>query len=174
MDREEAVMVSKLVNCSSRALEMHAEQRRDATWQYVAAVTNRGSRALPSGESLRTIAGRFGVAHDTVRRMLRKLPNVSPEEYHEVALDPGTGFPRWRYVREGGAGWLDMKEKMDVEQLTQREAERLAKKIATLMDKASPEAARRAVQMLGIEAQMEAANEDAHDFSAANVEAADF
>ncbi len=174
MDRLGAVLLSKLVNCSSRALEMHAEQRRDAAWQYLAAVTRRGAVGLPAGESLRAVGGRFGVGHETARRMLRKLPMVNPRDWSTEALDTGTGFPRWRYVREAGAGWHDLKEKLDVEQMTQHEAEKLAKKIGALMDKATPEAVRRAVRMLGIEAQLEAVNEDSLAFAAETGEATDF
>lgn len=169
-----AVLVSKLVNCADRALEMHAEQKRDAAWQYLAVVTHRGTAALPASESTRTIGGRFGIGNATVARMLRKLPEVNPRDWSSGALDTGTGFPRWRYVRGGSAGWQDMKEKLDVEQLTQHEAEKLARKIGALMDKATPEAVRRAVRMLGIEAQMEATNEDAQDFAAATAEVTDF
>lgn len=174
MTRIGAVLVSKLVNCAERALEMHAEQRRDAAWQYMAAVTHRGARELPEGESLRVIAGRFGMSPDTAHRMLRKLPEVNPKDWSEAALDTGTGFPRWRYVREGGAGWQDMKKGLDVEQMTQHNAEKLARKIAALMDKATPEEVRRACRMLRIEDQLEAVNDDARDFDAATAEVADF
>lgn len=174
MDQRHAVLVSKLVNCSDRALEMHPEQRRDAAWQYLAAVTLRGAACLPSGESLRTIAGRFGIGYGTVHRMSCRLPEVNPEDWSIEALDGGTGFPRWRHVRESGAGWRDMKEKMDVQQITQHEAEKLARKIGALMDKATPAAVKLAVQMLGIEAQLEAVNEDARDFVSSTAESADF
>lgn len=171
----EAVMVSKLVNCSERALEMHAEQKRDAAWQYVAAVTRRGATGLPVGESLRTIAGRFGISKDTAQRMIRKLPEVNLKDWSSAALDTGTGFPRWRYVREAGAGWHDMKEKMDMSQRIQHEAEKLARKMGALMDKAfSPEVGRRALQMVWIEEQLEAVNEDARDFTEATAEVAEF
>lgn len=171
----EAVMVSKLVNCAERALEMHAEQKRDAAWQYVAAVTRRGATGLPAGESLRTIAGRFGISKDTAQRMIHKLPEVNLKDWNSTALDTGTGFPRWRYVREAGAGWRDMKEKMDMGQRIQHEAEKLAKKMGALMDKAFlPEVGRLALQMLWSDEQLEAVNEDARDFTAATAEATDF
>ena len=174
MERAQAVLASKLVNCTDRALEMHPEQRRDAAWQYLAVVTRRGAVGLPAGQSLRTIVGRFGIGYGTAQRMSRKLPEVNPKDWSSEALDTGTGFPRWRYVREAGAGWHEMKEKMDVEQITQHEAEKLARKIGALMEKATPAAVRLAVQMLGIEAQLEAVNEDAHDFNAATAESMDF
>lgn len=174
MKRTEAVMVSKLVNCGDRALEMHPEQKRDAAWQYLAGVTLRGSQQLPEGESLNAIAGRFGVGRATVQRMVHQLPKVNPEDWNSAAYDPGTGWPRWRYVRENKGGWHDMKEEMDVEQLTQHEAEKLAKKIGALMDKATPEAVRRAVGMLGIEAAMEGSNQDTKDFETEAAEELEF
>jgi ParB-like chromosome segregation protein Spo0J len=174
MKRLVAVMVSKLVNCGERALEMHSEQRRDAAWQYLAAVTRRGAEGLPEGESMRAIAGRFGIGVATVSRMAHQLPKVNPKDWSTEAHDPGTGFPRWRYVRESRGGWHDMKQEMDVEQITQHEAEKLAKRIGALMDKATPEAVRRAVRMLGIEAAMEASNEDTRDFIAETADAGDF
>ena len=67
-----------------------------------------------------------------------------------------------------------MKEMMDVEQITQYNAEKLARKMGALMDKATPEEVKRAVRMLGIEAQLEAANADAREFTEATAETADF
>jgi uncharacterized ParB-like nuclease family protein len=174
MTRQGAVLISKLVNCSARALEMHPEQRRDAAWQYLALVTRQGAEGLPKGESTRTVGGRFGMSHDTVARMLHQMLRVNPADWNPEALDAGTGFPRWRYVREQGAGWKDMKEKMDVEQITQHEAETLARKIGALIDKASPEAAERAMRMLSVESALERTNEDAQEFAEATIDGSDF
>lgn len=174
MDYQQAVLASKLVNCADRALEMHPEQRRDAAWQYLAVVTRRGALGLPAGESIRSIVGRFGIGYGTVQRMLCKVPEVNPKDWNSEALDTGTGFPRWRYVREAGAGWREMKEKMDVDQITQHEAEKLARKIGALMEKATPAAVQRAVQMLGIEAHLDAVTEDTRDFAAVTSESLDF
>jgi len=160
MRRCEAVLASKLVNVSARALEMHREQRADAAWQYLTTVTRIGADGLPKGESLRTVAGLFGIGKDTVRTMLCRLPKVNPKEYSEASYDPGTGFPRWRYVREAGAGWQDMESKMTPEQLTQHEAEKLAKKLGALIEKASPRAVQRALEMLANEAKLAANNAD--------------
>jgi uncharacterized ParB-like nuclease family protein len=174
MDRRLAALVSKLVNAAGRALPMHKAQQLDAAWQYMAAVTRQGAEGLPVGESLRTIVGRFSIGYGTAQRMLRKMPEVNPRDWNSEALDAGTGWPRWRYVREAGAGWRDMKEKMDVEQITQHEAEKLARRIGALMEKATPAAVKLAVQMLGIEAQLEAVNQDTWDFAAATAESMDF
>lgn len=174
MDRRLAVLVSKVVNAAGRALPMHKAQQLDAAWQYMVAVTKQGAKGLPLGESLRTIVGRFSIGYGTAQRMLRKIPEVNPKDWSSEALDMGTGWPRWRYVREAGAGWRDMKEKMDVGQIIQHEAEKLARKIGALMEKATPAAVRLAVQILGIEAQLEAVNEDTLDFAVATAERMDF
>lgn len=173
MDRQRAVMVSKLVNCGERALAMHPEQCRDAAWQYLAAVTRRGAGQLPAGDSCRTVAGRFGISKDTVSNMLRKLPMVNPKDY-AGALDPGTGWPRWRRVREGPAGWRQDHEEMDMEQVTQYRAEQMAKKIGALMDSDTPEVFRRALLMVEIEEQHEVTNPDALSFDAETAETVDF
>jgi len=164
MVRRMAVLVSKLVNNDARALEMHDEQKRDAAWQYLAEVTHRGTQKLPAGESIRTVAGRFGIAKDTVQRMLRMLPRVNQKKY-EGQLDPGTGWPRWRVVRRGPDGWTQDAEEMDMEQVTQHRAEMLAKKIGALIDSDTPEVVRRALEMLKIEDQLAANDEDTRAFA---------
>jgi ParB-like chromosome segregation protein Spo0J len=174
MERAVAVMVSKLVNCAGRALEMHSEQKTDAAWQYLAAVTDRGATDLPGGESLRTVAGRFGIGRSTVQRMVKKLPQVNPRDWKGDALDSGTGFPRWRNARDAGADWQQDQKEMDVEQITQHEAEQLAKKIGALMERATPEAWARALHMVGIETALEASNQDARDFTAETAEVLEF
>jgi hypothetical protein len=174
MERLLAALVSKLVNCTERALPMHKAQQLEAAWQYMAAVTRQGTQGLPEGESLRTVVARFSISYGSAHRMLRKIPEVNPREWSAEALDAGTGFPRWRYVREAGAGWHDMKERMDVDQITQHLAAKLARKMGAMMEKAGPAAAKLAVQMLGIEAQLEAVNEDTRDFEAETAEASDF
>jgi len=63
---------------------------------------------------------------------------------------------------------------MDMDQITQHEAEQLAKKIGALMETATPEAWSRAVQMLGVEARLEAMNADKCDFETETTESTDF
>lgn len=150
MDRRMAVLVSKLVNCSDRALEMHAEQMRDAAWQYLAAETHQGANELPIGESLRTVGGRFGISKNTVASMLSYLPKVDLSKYHMQAIDPGTGWPRWRNVREEGTGWQTMLDTAP-EQRVQREAEKLARTVVGLRDKYPPAIRARAWEMLANE-----------------------
>ncbi|GAA0888755.1 ParB/RepB/Spo0J family partition protein [Rhodanobacter soli] len=164
MSHREAVLVSKLVNCAERALEMHPEQRRDAAWQYLAAVTHRGAKGLPTGESFRTVAGRFGIGKDTVQRMLRTLPKVNPKD-HEGHLDPGTGWPRWPRVRRGPDGWTQDAEEMNVEQITRHNAEQFAKKYGALIDQFTVEEIRLGLQLHESEVLMDTVNEDAADFA---------
>src|SRR3546814_11093632 len=103
MDRRMAVLVSKLVNCDERALEMHAEQRRDAAWQYLAAVTRQGKAGMPEGDSCRTVAGRFGISAPTVPRMVRKLPPTAPQNFNPETHDPAPASTEERRVGEEGA-----------------------------------------------------------------------
>jgi hypothetical protein len=104
MDMQAAVALSKLVNCDGAKLRMHDEQRKDAAWQSMAIVAVRGR--APLAESLRAFAARFGIGHETARRMRDRLQTIRTEDYPSVALDPGTGWPRWKYVKSSGF-WKD-------------------------------------------------------------------
>lgn len=142
-----AVVVSKLVNCTGRSLALHNEQRRDAAWQYVAALTHRGAIELPKGESLRSIAGRFGISKNTVNSMLTRLPQLGPPDLRGIPLDPGTGWPRWRYVRDANTPWRTDLKGSEQERLD-RDAERIARLIIKLVDGSTPVVRARALQML--------------------------
>ena len=146
---EQAVMASKLANLDGAKLPMHNEQRRDAAWQYLALVTLRGALGLPAGESLRTIGARFGIAHNTVRAMLERLPEVDPSQFGPEACDPGTGWPRWRFLRE--SSWKGGLEVMQPEQKLRWQAERMAAKLARVMEGADLDVIRLAVRFLALE-----------------------
>lgn len=168
MDHQQAVLISKLVNCSDKALEMHREQQRDAAWQYLNAVTRQGTEPLPEGESLRTVAGRFGTSKDTIANMVRKLRLVNPKGFPAEKCDPGTGFPRWKVVRDWRQ-WDDdeiIRAPMNAEQWTQQEAERVARKLGTLETITTPAAWKLALHMYAQEAKLEARNEDTLEFLA--------
>lgn len=147
MDWRTAVTVSKLVNCTGRSLALHKEQCRDAAWQYLAILTHRGTKELPRGESLRSVAGRFGISKNTVSSMLNYLPRVVPTEFHSLAIDPGTGLPRWRYVREANSPWQTSLPSSEQQQLD-RNAEKVARSIVKLVDGSSPAVRARALEML--------------------------
>lgn len=166
IDRPMAVLVSKLVNCEERSLEMHSEQRRDAAWQYLAAVTRRGAEGLPEGESLRGIAGRFGISKDTVSSMIRKLPKVNPKGYPEMQCDPGTSWPRWKAVRDWKPDEEDgMKDsQMTLKQWTTKEARRVARKLGAIETGTTADAWKLALSMYAEEARTEAGNPDTLDF----------
>ncbi|WP_433851264.1 ParB N-terminal domain-containing protein [Stenotrophomonas nitritireducens] len=146
MDWHAAVAVSKLVNCTGRSLALHKEQCLDAAWQYLAILTHRGANELPKGESLRSVAGRFGISKNTVSSMLTYLPRVVPTEFHSLAIDPGNGWPRWRYVREANRPWQTSLPTSD--QQLDRDAERVARNIVKLVDGSSPAVRARALEML--------------------------
>jgi len=146
---EQAVMASKLANLDGAKLPMHSEMRRDAAWQYLALVTLRGTLGLPAGESLRTVGARFGIAHNTVRAMLDRLPEVDPTQFGTEACDPGTGWPRWKFLRE--STWKGGLEAMTEERKLRWQAERMAARLARVMDGADLDVIRLAVRFLALE-----------------------
>lgn len=151
MGRDAAVWASKFANFTPRALEMHEEHRREVAWQWTAKIY-RKHNGLPDSESLRSVAGRFGISKDTVARMLRRLPKIDVRDYSEEACDPHTKFPRWRYVRPVSNHWQDLRAKMTMEELTRHKAEKLAARIGKALDKEPPEVQRLAMDILAAEA----------------------
>lgn len=167
MGRREAVLVSKLVNCTERALEMHPEQRRDAAWQYIAATARRGaadeSATLAPGDSYRSIRGRFGIGKDTVPKMLRKLSGLNPRGYPAEKCDPGTGYPRWKAVKD----WRALKDDDELsnspaseDQWTQQEGIDVARKLGAVESSATPAGWRLGLQLYAKAAKLEAQDED--------------
>jgi len=152
----EAVMVSKLVNCGGVKLPLHPEQAKEAAWQYLAHVTEGGRRPLPLGQSRRGIAGTFGVSKSTVCRMIEMLPKVKLGDFGEDALDPGTSWPRWRQCR--GNAWRDVLDDVPLDDRLRLKAEKLAEKLAAMLDKAGPKVSRMATAILVAERKDEAAD----------------
>ncbi|WEN14646.1 ParB N-terminal domain-containing protein [Rhodanobacter sp. AS-Z3] len=146
MSMSEAVMVSKLVNCGGVKLPLHPEQAKEAAWQYLAHITGRGRRPLPPGQSRRGIAGTFGVSKSTVCRMIEALPKVKLGDFGDDALDPGTGWPRWRHCR--GNAWRDVFDDISLDDRLRLKAEKLAERLAAMLDKAGPKVSRMAAEIL--------------------------
>jgi hypothetical protein len=142
VSRADAVMVSKLVNFGAEMLPMHPRQAAEACWQFLAHISLRGRVEAPS---TRSMEGQFGVSHSTVATMIRKIPTVTPADFAPTACDPGTGWPLWKHVR-GNAYRLE--DELTVEQRVFRRAEKLAQKIAGVLDKADPEALPLALDLL--------------------------
>jgi hypothetical protein len=111
---------------------------------------------LPSGQSRRGIAGTFGVSKSTVCRMIEMLPKVKLGDFGEEALDPGTGWPRWRQCR--GNAWRDVLDDVPQDDRDRHRAQKLAEKMAAMLDKAGPKVARMATAMLLVERKDEAAD----------------
>lgn len=152
MDFALAVMASKPANCSGCKLAMHKEQRLDAAWQYLTMIMGRGARPLlPHGESLRTVAGKFGIGHNTVSRMLGALREVRLEEFPPNTRDPGMGWPRWKYVRMPKSIWQTPLEMLPDSARTLRNAEALARRIVNMIENSEPEERALALQMLASE-----------------------
>lgn len=136
MDQAEAVILSKLVNCDGAKLPMHADQLRDAAWQYLAVVTERGTRPLPPGNSTRSIATRFaGVSHTTIAAMLRRLPSIKVKDYQAAALDPATRWPRWTHCKSTGV-WKDFTALVPLAERQQRSAKKIVAALWRMRDRA--------------------------------------
>lgn len=148
LSERDAVMLAKLVNLDGTKLPLHAEQAREAAWQYLALVTARGNLPLPAGASCRNVAARFGLrnGHDTVNRMARRLPDVNLEEYSEAACDPGTGWPRWSAVK--GNAFRDAYEDTPLDMREQQRAEKLASGFLGKLDRESPNVRRRVAEVI--------------------------
>lgn len=159
MPARQAALVSKLVNCDARALPMHAEQAREAAWQYLAEVTHRGTLRLPKGISTRSIEATFGVGHDTAGRMLRKLPEVNPAEYGGEACDPATGWPCWRYVRSHG--WRGMADALPADKRLDRDTGKVQRAILKALERYGMDAFSRGIQGLLRDAQGAAGDPEA-------------
>lgn len=142
--KKHAVMVSKLVNVGDLKLPMDKEQARDACWQFIAHMTNRGQ--CKAGVSIRALAGLFGVAKGTVEVMLAAVARVSLDDFGPAALDPGTGWPRWKDVK--GNAWKGGLAAMSPEQHRQWKAEKLAKKLGAMLDSEDPAVFADAIQLL--------------------------
>lgn len=152
MTRKGAALAACLANLSARAMEEHVEQRREAAWQYLAEVTCRGRVKLSAGESLRTIAGRTGVSKDTVGRMLERMTDVDPAHYKRTEVHPITTFPRWKFVCEHHRKPYRPEEDDDMNDLTTREAVKLAAEIGKLLEDVAPVVQQRMWRMLAREA----------------------
>src|SRR5690606_35170017 len=118
-------------------------------------MTARGRKPLPEGVSLRKLQEAFGPSHETLRTMLKRLPTVNLRDYGSAALDPGTGWLRWRNVK--GNAIRDRFADVSPAIHLQHRAERVAAKLAAMLDQEGPEVLRLAAKLLTEEAAAEAA-----------------
>lgn len=154
--RQEALIASKAANCDGVKLPMHAEQQREAAWQYLAIVTRQGRRELPEGLSTRSIARLFGTKKDTVWRMQRRLATVDPAGWSAAALDPGTGWPQWIHVKGNAIRDRFADAPEDVRE--QHRDERRAAMLAKMIDRDGLEPFLRSLRLLADEAVAAEAN----------------
>ena len=142
----QAVLITKLVNIGGARLPLHKEQTRECLWQYLAGVTQQGKLGMPSGLSTRILGGKFGMSHDTVSRMMNRIPQVNLEEIPSEFLDEGTKWPPWKYFK--GNALKGMFEALPPDKQTQWRAERFAKQLAKLLSKHGPDAIRLGIELL--------------------------
>lgn len=149
LSRRDAVLVAKRVNTDGTKLPLHPEQAREAAWQYLAAVTARGRlQQLPKGLSYRTVAALFGLgnAHDTIGRMMKKLPSVNLGDYGPSACDLGTGWPHWKAVK--GNAFRDAYGDTSLEARERQKAEKIAIWLLGKLSKESPSVRRLVAEVI--------------------------
>lgn len=139
MGYRDALMASKLVNCTHRAMKMHEEQRLDAAWQWMIIASDGAKRPLPKSASLRNIASMFDIDKSTVQRMKKRLGEVNPDEYDPAIMAPETGWPRWKDTRLHRDPWLNHLAKLSPEERITQEARVLLGRASDLFQKASQE-----------------------------------
>ena len=57
------------------------------------------SSAAPSQ---RKLAARYGISKSGVQTMVKRAAEVDLTEFPREALDAGTGWPKWKYLRSTG------------------------------------------------------------------------
>ena len=153
MTLREASHASKLANITHTKLEMRPAQKRNALWHHLAAVTHGGTLQLPAGTSQRSLQGHFGVALDTVQRMLHRLPEVDHTRYPAEHCDGITGWPHWRYVCRSARS--DMYQEMTPDARTEWLARKYLKKLLKLWEQTDRRALEVAHEWLRADAQDE-------------------
>lgn len=152
-DRNTALTTSKLVNCDGVKLPMHPDQLKEAAWQFLVLQSDQGRAALPQGLSLRAIGRLFGVSSSTMSRMHAQLQLIKPADFPPVALDSGTYFPLWKYVK--GNAIRDRLQDVPEDKLLAQ----LACKISALIEKHSLDSMLSAIKLLKQEALIDAVEE---------------
>lgn len=151
MTLREASHSSKLANITHTKLEMRPAQKRNALWHHLAVITYGGTLGLPAGISQRSLQGQFGVALDTVQRMLRRLQEVDQTRYPPEHCDAITGWPHWRYVCRSVRS--DMYQQMDEDARTEWRARKYLKKLLKLWEQTDRRALEVAHEWLRADAQ---------------------
>lgn len=97
MSRETAAMAAQLANLDRRALDLHPDQRREALWQWIAAMTSGTGMGLPIPQ--RALYRETGVSRNTIASMLKHMPHAACRTWPKEDCHPVTGFVRWHVVR---------------------------------------------------------------------------
>ena len=165
MTLTQASNASKLANITGTKLEMRTPQKRNALWHHLNALTDGGNNPLPHGASQRKLAGLFGVSHDTVGRMLKRLPEVDPTAFPQEHRDGITGWPHWRYIAATARNGMYQQTTPDVR--TAWKADKYRKKLVRLWETFDRDAVELAHKWLREEAREESERELAGELEAA-------
>lgn len=147
VSKKDAVMASKLVNTQGVKLPLHAEQAREACWQFIIGASQQGENVL----SNRKLASMFGIDKDTVARMKHTMKQINLRDYHPDFCDETTGWPRWKDAK--GNAWRGGVEAMEPDKRLRWRAEKLAKKLAGIIANTDQEVLELAFELLKQEAQ---------------------
>lgn len=146
MGWDDAVCVSKLVNIPLSQQTMHPAQVKEALWQRIGIETDQGTRGLPKGVSLATLAEQYGVPKATVGDWVKRAESLADREFDPEDCDPGT---RWVYRHKstryvGNQLW----DRMDADARAEWQAERCAQALLKTLERWPPEVAERAATKL--------------------------
>lgn len=169
MTWHEASHTSKLANLTLAKMEMRPAQKRNALWHHLAFLTDFGRRPLPEEVALKKTAGHFGVSRNTLRSMVRRLPEVDPKAYPDEQRDAITGWPHWKAVStEVGA----MYQAMPLDAKDAWRARKCAEALIRLRERWGPSALLDGAALLLAEAKDPEALEDASALAQAVAEVA--
>jgi len=109
MPQAAAVVVSLQVNEGDRRLPRARGERTEAAWQFIGAITERGTRSAP-GWTQKRIAEYCNLHVNTVAKMqaaLRRCAGISLSEYKQHELNKQTGWITWHAACTHGRTFAD-------------------------------------------------------------------
>lgn len=135
MSQAAAVVVSLQVNEGDRRLPRARGERSEAGWQFVGAITERGTLS-PPGWTQKRIAEYCNLHVNTVAKMqaaARRCEGISLSEYQPHELNKQTGWITWRAAYSHGRTFAD--ETPQFTSSEQRIIEQARRKLGDIIEK---------------------------------------